>query len=68
MVNSDEALVLREYPWERADSFTSNYKFMKHIPMPDFGVRTCQGSTCEPLLFTMSAAVCTWRDGKVFLQ
>ena len=49
MVNSDEALVFREYPWKRADSLTSNYKFMKHIPMPDIDVCRYQGSTSEPL-------------------
>ena len=29
----------------RADSLTSNYKCMKHIRIPDFDVRRCQGST-----------------------
>ena len=52
---------------DRADSLTSNYKCMKHMKILDFDVRRSQGSTSEPLLFTMAAAVHTWRDGKVFL-
>ena len=58
---------VQRIPMDRADSLTSNYKFMKHVKIPDFDVRRSQGSTNEPLLFTMAAAVYTWRDGKVFL-
>ena len=55
-------------PMDRADSLTSNYKCMKHVQKPDFDVRRSQGSTSEPLLFTMVPAVYPCGDGKVFLQ